>query len=207
MSEIPYTMLTGRINTYFGRLQEVSVPERASYKWLRSVGFASSNDRLFIKILRYIKFIDTSNVPTNLWKTYKDPSKSRVVLAKAIREGYRDLYNVYKDAHRKDKEALFAFFMSKTGKAKQTVDYMVNTFSSLCQLADFEKSPIEIAEPAPKVDLSKLVEIKARPEKGLVSEIHINIQLHLPATENSSVYDNLFKSLRKHLLSSEKDRS
>ena len=33
-----------------------------------------------------------------------------------------------------------------------------------------------------------------------IPEIAINIQLHLPETENPDVYDNLFKSLKKHLL-------
>ena len=36
---------------------------------------------------------------------------------------------------------------------------------------------------------------------GLMPQIAINIQLHLPETENAEVYEKLFKALREHLLS------
>ena len=36
---------------------------------------------------------------------------------------------------------------------------------------------------------------------GLAPQIAINIQLHLPETENGEVYEKLFKALREHLLS------
>lgn len=94
---------------------------------------------------------------------------------------------------------LYAFFSSKTGKSKRTVDLMVKTFVNLCQLADFEVVPTK-----PKVEPTKpeLPSITSK-IKGVIPEIHINIQLHLPATDDPSVYENLFKSLKKHLLSAE----
>lgn len=39
------------------------------------------------------------------------------------------------------------------------------------------------------------------PTSGLVPQIAINIQLHLPETENAEVYEKLFKALRENLLS------
>lgn len=84
---------------------------------------------------------------------------------------------------------------------------IVNTFTNLCQLADFEKEA-----PPPTPMLPPAAPVKGafeglKPEKGFVSEIHINIQLHLPATTDPTVYDNLFKSLKKHLLSAEENAS
>ena len=38
---------------------------------------------------------------------------------------------------------------------------------------------------------------------SLVPQIAINIQLHLPATSDSDVYENLFSALKKHLMSRE----
>ena len=35
---------------------------------------------------------------------------------------------------------------------------------------------------------------------NFVPQIAINIQLHLPETENAEVYEKLFKALREHLL-------
>jgi len=204
MSEIPYTPLTGKIKRYFEKFQEVGIPPKVNTSWLKVLGFKSGNDVYILRVLRYIGFIDSSGVPTDFWKQYKDPTKSGVVLAQAIRQGYKELFETYPDAHRKDREALYAYFSSKTGKAKQTVDFMVNTFVKLCQLADFEKeAPISV--PAPY--RPKLRGVSFKSEKGVISELHINIQLHLPATNDPTVYDNLFKSLKKHLLSAEENAS
>jgi hypothetical protein len=79
---------------------------------------------------------------------------------------------------------------------------MVKTFTNLCQIADFESLSQAIPEKAVVVPQVKEL---AEPilKKGLINQIHVNIQLHLPATNDSTVYDNLFKSLKKHLLSEE----
>jgi hypothetical protein len=203
MSQIPYTPLAGKIKEYFDKIQETKVPPKVDNSWLKSIGFAGGNDSYILRVLRHIGFVDDSKVSTDLWKEYKDPTKSRAVLAQAIREGYKDLFDTYEDAHRKDNEALYAFFSSKTGMAKRTVDLMVSTFTNLCQLADFEKEIRKIEKRPTKIEIPQKSVTGARPEKGLVSEMHINIQLHLPATNDPTVYDTLFKSLRKHLLSDE----
>ena len=199
MSEIPYTPLTKKISRYFAKFQDVGIPDKVSRKWLESLGYKSGNDVYIIRILKAIGFLDTSNVPTDKWRRYKDPTLASAVLAEGIRAGYSDLFETYEDAFRKDREALYAYFSSKTGKAKRTVDLMVNTFVNLCQLADFEAVPTELAVAPKKPELPSIT-----PKiKGVIPEIHINIQLHLPATDDPSIYENLFKSLKKHLLSAE----
>ena len=203
MSEIPYTPLAGKMKEYFEKFQETKVPSKVDSAWLKAIDFGGGNDYYIVKVLKHIGFINDSKVPTDLWKEYKDPTKSRAVLAQGIREGYKDLFGTYEDAHRKDTEALYAFFSSKTGMAKRTVDLMVNTFTNLCQLADFEKEIPKIEKRPSEIEIPQKGGIGARPGKGIVSEMHINIQLHLPATNDSTVYNTLFKSLRKYLLSDE----
>ena len=123
-------------------------------------------------------------------------------MAQGIRIGYGDLFSTYTDAHRKDREALYAYFSSKSGKAKTTVDLMVNTFTNLCALADFEaEAPVfpqtNIGQTSPQTQAA----VNVVTQKGITPELHINIQLHLPPTTDPAVYDNLFKSMKKHLLS------
>lgn len=198
MSEPTYTPLAGKIKDYFEKIKEVGVPEKVDRDWLRSVGFGSGNDYYIVRVLRYIGFLDDSNVPTELWRGYRSPTRSQAVLAQAIRSGYNGLFRMYEDAYRKDREAIYSYFSSQTGKAESTINLMVTTFKNLCDLADFEAlTEAEVAVPQP-------VEARAPIERRTgLPQIHINVQLHLPETSDPSVYDNLFKSLKKHLLSDE----
>ena len=204
LSEIPYTPLPGKIKTYFDKFQDAGKPDKVNRKWLNSLGFKSSNDYYIVKILKAMKFVDDSNVPTERWLRFKDPNKAPAIIAQGIKDAYSDLFKTYQDAYRKDREALYAYFSAKTGKSKRTVDLMVGTFVNLCKLADFEteitEAPrLEQVEAAKPVSSKMGVEVVS--EKGIIPEVHVNVQLHLPATNDPTVYDNLFKSLKKHLLS------
>ena len=203
MSEPPYTPLPGKIKAYFAKIQEVGVPEKANRDWLRSVGFKSSNDRYLLRILKAMGFINDLKVPTELWRLFRDPTQSGAVLAQAIRTGYEGLFGTYEDAYRKDREAIYAYFSSQTDVAESTINLMVSTFMNLCQIANFEVV-LEVAEAIPEAEVAERPSVVPSIERRIgVPEIHINIQLHLPETSDPSVYDNLFKSLKKHLLTVE----
>jgi hypothetical protein len=205
MSEIPYAVNTGKIKTYFDKFQQAGVPQKVDVAWLKSIGcWAGGNDTYIISVLKFIGFIDSSNAPTELWKSYKDPTKARTTLAKGIREGYEVLFGTYADANLKDKDTLYAFFSAKTGKAKKTVDNMVNTFRGLCQLADF--GTIEYKEEEKKHEEGeekgkRKQQMMPQMPEGLV--VNMNIQITLPVTEDAKVYENIFKALREQLFKSE----
>ena len=151
--------------------------------------YKGGNDIYILRIWKYINFLDDSGFPTEFWEQYRDPTKAGAVLAQAIRLGYKELFELYPDAYRKDREALYAFFSSKTGKAKRTVEYMVSTFQNLCELADFEKEAPKVKlAPAKPISPAKPI-TSLKPERKVISELHINIQLHLPATTDPTVYD------------------
>jgi len=216
MSEIPYTPTPGKIRTYFDKFQEVGVPPKVNRKWMGSINFGGGNDQYIIAVLKHIGFIDNSCVPTDLWRLFKDTLKSKAVLAQGIRQGYAEILATYPDAHKKDRGVIYAFFSSKTGKAKATVDLMVSTFINLCQLADFEAIPVPVTQslgtslPSPTMTQATPtaiagVKLPLTPEGGI--RLDVSIRIELPVTQDADVYDKIFKSLKKHLLtpSSETD--
>jgi hypothetical protein len=209
MSEIPYTPLTGKIKTYFGKFQEAGKPTKVNYPWLESLGYRSSNDGYMIGVLKYIKFVDSSGVPTDFWNQYKDLSKSKAVLAQAIKQGYAELFATYQDANKRSREEIYSFFSSKSGKAKTTVDLMVNTFVNLCELADFEAINTSTIQPSPTSTPTPATQTAIHlpiPSEGGI-KLDVSIRIELPVTQDADVYDKIFKSLKKYLLtpSSETD--
>jgi len=200
MAEFPYTTVPGKIKPFFQKIQEAGLPSKVTQKWINSIGFTSSNDPSIIPLLKKLGFIDRSGVPTELRARYRDKDLAPKVMAEAIKNAYKELFETYPDAYRKDKEALRNFFASQTGKAENTIEKMIQTFKALCELADFESNSEEYPhnEVVPSREgLTTLME-KQTP-KGLT--INVNIQLQLPATTDEEVYDKLFRSLKRNLLS------
>ena len=77
---------------------------------------------------------------------------------------------------------------------------MVRTFKTLASLADFAATPpaVGVAEPTVGQAEVTVVEKPALSTPGHV--ININIQLTIPATDDSKIYDSFFASMKKHLL-------
>jgi hypothetical protein len=144
-------------------------------------------------------------VPTERWQAYRDKKRAPLELAAAIREAYSGLFALYDDAYRKDDEALRNFFTSNTTVGEKAVSYMVRTFKTLCELADFTSTP----PPSPEIPSSPEIEVTTDGSRVKIVDraiapqdvtINVNIQLTLPETKDGSIYDKIFESLKKHLL-------
>ena len=178
---------------------------------LKQCGFTGGNDSYILPVLKFIGFVDDSKNPTELWKSYKSPSNARAVLAQGIRKGYNDLFALYPDANRKDRDTLYAYFSTKTGKAKNTVDNIVNTFVNLCKLADFETVALKESGDEKKGEGGTSFEegVKGEKKKQITPQmpdgfaVNMNIQITLPVTEDAKVYENIFKALREQLFKSD----
>ena len=198
MTDFAYAPIPTKIKNYFDKIQEVAVPtNKVNMSYLKSIGFKSGNDWYFIKILKFLGFLDTSNKPTKRWIDYRVKTKSKQVMATAIRESYASLFKTYEDAFRKDKEALYDFFSSRSKLSESTIQFMVRTFQELCKLADFEAAPVA---PSAAVQAAA-VQVQQKAAVPSIPTININIELHLPATNDPTVYEELFKAMKKHLFS------
>lgn len=55
---------------------------------LQNLEFSSTNDRLFIGLLKSLGFTDDSGVPTKRYFDFLDQSQSARILAEAVREAF-----------------------------------------------------------------------------------------------------------------------
>jgi hypothetical protein len=197
----PYTLKTGTLKDVLGKIKTTNIPGKFTIKHMESLGYRSTNDRAIISVLKQIKFLDGNGTPTQDYRNYRDSSKSKTVLAKCIKEGYSKLFDLYSDANRKDFETLKNFFSTHTEVGERAVKSMVGTFKALCEMADFENTiPITTKPETPFKIEQELTPSPTIPNTQSTPSVNINIELHLPATDDASIYDKLFESLKKHLL-------
>jgi hypothetical protein len=204
-----YTQKPGSIPAYFDAVLDAQPPERFSIKFLENLGFASTNDRLLVSILKDLGFLTADGVPQQRYFDFMDRSRSRFVLAEAIREAFSDLFAVNTKANELSpddiKNKLRTLYAGK--KTDTVIDRIAKTFSALCEYADFS-SPAAEAKPSEEDKTRKKEEQQQKkPDRsiqtvaGAVSldslQYHINIVL--PETREQAVYDAIFRSLREHL--------
>lgn len=196
MSKFPYSPRPSNIKEFLNKIQKIKIPDKVDNKYIKSIGFTSSNDRYIPGILNKLGFIDNSNKPLPRWKEYISIKQSPKIMAQAIYDAYSDLFNIYQNAFNENDETLMHFFSTYNNVAEGTRKHMVNTFKILCGLADFEAPSIEAEIETVEKVVSK-VEIPST--TGLT--INVNIQFTLPGTHDISIYDKIFESLKKNILS------
>lgn len=199
MDSFPYIFSGKKLKKIFSLIQKVGIPKKVNPIYLQQLGFKSNNDLRLIPLLKSIGFIDSTGIPTKAWKIYRDLSKSKKVLATGVKKAYSTLFFDYPDANRKDNEALRTYFSASSDVGKDALDLIVRTFKTLCDLSDFESAPLEVTEEKITEPSKAALEEYVKTAKGLT--LNINIQLQLPATDDVSIYDKLFSSMKKHLLS------
>jgi Family of unknown function (DUF5343) len=200
-----YVLPTNRIPDLFRRIQDGQAPERFTQQLLKDWGFASTNDRAFIQLLKALGFLTADGKPTQRYNDYRDHSRSKHVLGQAIREAYSEIFLIKEHPTPSDRSSVEGKFKSFHNASDNVASLMAKTFLGLLPLADLsakvtngsmlssaaiDNTQIEIPEPSNGI---------AQPRFLGNSGLHYSIQIHLPATKDVEVYNAIFKSLKEHV--------
>lgn len=203
-----YTQKFNSIPAYFDAILAAQAPERFSLKFLENLGFTSTNDRLFIGVLKDLGFLNEDGVPQQRYYEFMDRTQSRFVLANAIRESFSDLFAINTKANELSadevKNKLRTLYAGKKGDI--SIERIAKTFVALCEYADFSKAPSVKKEEEDKTKKKK-EETQQKIEHGIknvggaitLDSLQYHINIVLPETRDQAVYDSIFRSLREHL--------
>lgn len=205
-----YLITTKNLDAFLNSLLNAQAPSKFSNKFLEQLEFKSTNDRLFIGILKVLGFIDGAGIPQERYFKFLDQTQSKQIFAEAIKEAYADLFTVNVNAHEMAASDVKNKLKTLTQgqKSDKVLSLMANTFTALCSYADFKKHHTKDIIPAKKEEqiFEEMPENQSQKmtheliNKKITTEMHYNIQIHLPETRDITVYDAIFKSLKEHLL-------
>lgn len=194
--------LGGILNSIVG----AQAPEKFTTRFLESLDYKASTDRLIIAVLKSLGFLADDGRPTQRYFEYLDQTRSATVMSQAIREAYADLFQVNKFANKMSKAEVMNKLktLSQGQYSESVLDKMAMTFVALCEYADFEStSSAPTEEQGTTAKMEELVTEQKNTKsssKGLtIGGLVYNIQLILPESRDPKVYDVLFESLKRHL--------
>lgn len=208
-----YTMKAGSIPAYFDAMLDAQPPERFSLKFLENLGFTSTNDRLFIGILKDLGFLNRDGQPQQRYFEFMDRSRAKAALADGIREAYADLFAINTKANeftvQDAKNKLRTLYAGK--KTDLVIGHVARTFRSLCDYADFSSESTVRKDRPPAEDSRDQSNSEQTPPtrhtsdesstsgKIKVAGLQYHINIVLPDTRDQAVFDAIFRSLRDHL--------
>lgn len=220
-AEIPYMPSVVNVNAILDKIQTAGTPPKFTHDFLKStLGFGSSNDRPFIKVLRQLGFLTADGSPTQRYNDYRG-TQPRRVLAQGLRDGWPELFLADERVYEKSKGQIQAIAKNLTGAGDSVAAKMASTFHALAAKADWAPS---LQDP-----VAVEVEDSAVPENagdqsgsggnrngggefigqgrsigngvGVESfQLHHDIHIHLPPTNDVSVYRAIFQAIRAELM-------
>lgn len=208
MTDYPYVLSNNRLDKFMSSIQAAGKPNKFTIEFLRTLGYTSTNDRGFIRLLKKLGFLTDEGTPTLYYDQLRDASTYKKTLANQIKELYSELFSINVKINSESDTTIKGAISRVTGGDEASVNRIFNTFKALCKLADFDHLETDmVIEKTPKKGTTEniVVHEKETVRKNFdiskpASEFHYNIQIHLPATTDISVYNAIFKSLRENLL-------
>ena len=201
MSDFAYTVVPGKLRLLLNKIRTVGVPRNVDAKWLKTLGFTSSNDKSLIGILKFIGMVDPSGIPTSVWSKYRG-TDYREVLGIAVRQGYAD-FAVYPDANKRPNSELDHVFSTSSSGGKQVIDKTIQTFKALVAEAVFsegsetdlhvETRPLHTPAALPDATQTNTQATSSGPT------LHIDIQIHVSPEASAEQIDKIFESMAKHI--------
>lgn len=206
---LPYSTSVGTLENMLEKIKTASVPDRftqdfVSTKLAMKGGTAAS----CIPFLKKMGFVASDGTPTDLYKEFRNPKKSRIAVGKAFKKLYQKLYEMNEYVHDATDQDVLGLIVECTGGEKDsaTTKYTLSTLNMLRRISDFDSEDeidIEVSETLnsrtasiqPNTQPTHQFQI-APPQQhgGKGINLSYTINLNLPATKDIEVFNAIFKT-------------
>lgn len=211
-NSLPFVNSTGALKRLLQSIQTAKTPAKFTYDYMNTE--MSVSERAMIPLLKKMGFLNETGIPTEVYKDFRNPDKSKSTMGKAIEKAYEGIYNRNEYIHNAKKAELKSIVASVSGldHDSKTVESIINTFEALKSYASFEYKNIDESSPSeteananvnpkPPVGTPSIPEHASQPTTSTGGlNLGYTINLILPETTNIEVFNVIFKSLNENLL-------
>jgi cation transport regulator ChaB len=190
-----------KISQIIESIQVAAKPPKFTIDFLRTIGYTSTNDRAIVPLFKKLGFLTDDGIPTIHYDQLRDKTNFKKILASRIRELFAELFTINIEIYNDSEDNIKGAISRVTGGDEESVKRIYNTFKTLCSIADFSQIPVKEKQVEATVKEQKQEQLNSPDQPVKIgTDFHYNIQIHLPATTEISVYNAIFKSLKDNLL-------
>jgi len=208
---LPYMNSTGLISKILDAIKVAETPDRFSVDYLSTVlGYGSGSARPFISLAKRLGLINSDGTPSALYRRFRGTEQeSMAAMAEAIRKGYAPLYKRNQYAHKLDNKQLSGHIREITGMAEgnSVLRAITGSFNALKKYADFETSSGASSPEESSGDQGAGADSGGEGSGGAGGggageplRFGYTINVNLPDTNDITVFNAIFKSMKEHLL-------
>ncbi|WP_262048075.1 DUF5343 domain-containing protein [Bradyrhizobium sp. Bra78] len=197
---LPYLASNKNLPVLFEKIGSAKIPDAFNHEFLQTtIGLKGSNDRSMISLLRYMGFIDQSNVPTPAYRLLKGEKEARrIAWGEGVIRAYRPVFDADEDVYKHAPEKVKGLIAQVAGTDDDATARIASTFLALVKLGEFSAKALT-EEEAHEEDEEATEEEppKNNKPKGLRTEFQYVIQVQLPSNGTEETYLNIFNAIRK----------
>lgn len=200
-SKLPYIATPSVIVKIVKKIKEAQTPDRFTSDFLETkLGCKGGPYRQFVSLGKKLSLLHSNGTPTDLYKKLRNNATAGAAMAQAMKNGYREIFERNEYANDLDREKLKGMVVEITGldTKNKIVLLICQTFETLKKFANFEsKLPESGAEGQQgEAKPSEGAEVPREFDLGL----SYTINLVLPKTDDTAVFNAIFRALRENLL-------
>lgn len=201
---IPYVISPGALAKALESIIVAERPDRFSANFMSTVLHLSGGSaRSVPPFLKKMQFIGPDASPTTLYSKFKTDGGRSQAAYDGLRNAFGELFRRNEFVHKADENAVKDIIVEITGlkKADPIIRLMYSSFDAVRSYISSE--PVKNHEFVSPGSISDVVTEAADPgrtSEGIKLGLSYQINIVLPETDNISVFNAIFKSIRDNLL-------
>jgi hypothetical protein len=212
---LPYSTSVGTLINMLEKIKSASVPDRVTQDFVSTkLAMKGGTAAACIPFLKKMGFVASDGTPTESYREFRNPKKSRLAVGKAFKKLYQKLYEMNEYVHDATDQEILGLIVECTGGEKNSTatKATLTTLNALRKISDFDIENDETTEALESTigrttptesNQSTHSHFQIPPQHSSGSKginLAYTINLNLPATKDIEVFNAIFESLKEHIL-------
>jgi Family of unknown function (DUF5343) len=194
--KFPYTNLPGALRKILKEIPKRPRPSKMALETLGSWGISNDNNaRTAINVLKRISLLSSDGAPMPDYVEYMKAGSGPRVLAKRIRETYKDIFENSHSPQTETDEALRSLFNIHSGGGEDSMRLQIQTFKALCEHADWSETSAAAKSSGETSELATANERNA----NRLPPVQIDLHIHLPENKTTRDYEAIIQDIAKYI--------